>query len=150
MSWQILGQAIAILAFGLVASITMSIVLPLIRDRFFPHKPEYDYTYYITAKGGKKAKVVLPPDMPEIEQQEIMRRAYEHLGLPPQSHYPVPMPDENSSLWALRRHTTRVFKADNAQAITIPSEIAYIQPDIELDIQRVGDELRIRPRPPAQ
>lgn len=146
MSWQIWLQAFAILAFGSLAGITMSIVVPAIRDRYFPHKPEDDYTFYITAKGGKKTKIVVPPDMPEAEQQNVMRLAYLQLGLPPQEHYPVPMPDNRANLWDLSRHTTRLFKTDNAQAIKIPSEIAYSQPDIELDIQRVGDELRIRPR----
>lgn len=88
--------------------------------------------------------------MPEVEQQEIMRRAHEQLGLPPQSHYQVPMPYDYTNLWALRRHITRAVKADDAQVIKVPAEIAYAQPDIELDIQRVGDELRIRPRQPVQ
>jgi hypothetical protein len=150
MSWEILGQAFAMLGVALIVTTTLSIVLPVIRDRYFPYKPEDDYTFYIKAKGGKKAVVVLPPDMPEAEQQDAMRRAYAQLGLPSQAHYRVPMPSHSANLWELRRHTTRLFKADQAQAITIPSEIAYEQPDIELDIQRVGDELRIRPHQPVQ
>jgi antitoxin VapB len=42
-------------------------------------------------------------------------------------------------------HTTRVFKNGNSQAIRIPAELAYARTDIEFEIERVGDELRIRP-----
>ncbi len=41
--------------------------------------------------------------------------------------------------------TTRVFKNGNSQAVRIPAELAYKRSDIELEIERVGDELRIRP-----
>lgn len=41
--------------------------------------------------------------------------------------------------------TTKVFRNGNSQAIRIPSEIAYDRTDIELEIERVGDEIRIRP-----
>lgn len=41
--------------------------------------------------------------------------------------------------------TTRVFKNGNSQAVRIPAELAYKNTDIELEIERVGDELRIRP-----
>lgn len=41
--------------------------------------------------------------------------------------------------------TTRVFKNGNSQAVRIPAEIAYDRTDIELEIERVGDEIRIRP-----
>ena len=60
-------------------------------------------------------------------------------------HYPVPMPRAGANLWRLRRHTTNAFHSGLSQAIQIPPDIAYSQPDIELDIQRIGDELRIRP-----
>ena len=40
---------------------------------------------------------------------------------------------------------TRVFKNGNSQAVRIPAELAYKRSDIELEIERVGDELRIRP-----
>jgi hypothetical protein len=39
MTWEILGQALGILAFGVIATLTMSIVLPFIHDRYFPRKP---------------------------------------------------------------------------------------------------------------
>jgi antitoxin VapB len=42
-------------------------------------------------------------------------------------------------------HTTRVFKNGNSQAVRIPAELAYKRSEIELEIERVGDELRIRP-----
>lgn len=47
-------------------------------------------------------------------------------------------------------YPTMAFRSDEKQAFIIPAEIAYDQPDIMLEIERVGDELRIRPRQPAQ
>lgn len=41
--------------------------------------------------------------------------------------------------------TTRAFRNGNSQAIRIPSELAYERTDIELEIERVGEEIRIRP-----
>ena len=41
--------------------------------------------------------------------------------------------------------TTRAFKKGNSQAVWIPADLAYERTDIELEIERVGDELRIRP-----
>lgn len=40
---------------------------------------------------------------------------------------------------------TKLFKNGNSQAVRIPSELAYGSWDIELVIERQGDELRIRP-----
>lgn len=40
---------------------------------------------------------------------------------------------------------TKLFKNGNSQAVRIPSELAYNSWDIELVIERNGDELRIRP-----
>ena len=40
---------------------------------------------------------------------------------------------------------TRIFKNGNSQAVRIPSDLAYSSWDIELVIERQGDELRIRP-----
>ncbi|MBK9325705.1 MAG: AbrB/MazE/SpoVT family DNA-binding domain-containing protein [Hydrogenophilales bacterium] len=42
-------------------------------------------------------------------------------------------------------HTTRVFKNGNSQAVRIPADLAYERTDIELEVERIGDELRIRP-----
>jgi antitoxin VapB len=45
--------------------------------------------------------------------------------------------------------TTRLFRNGNSQAVRIPAQLAYSRSDLELEIERVGDELRIRPvRPP--
>ena len=41
--------------------------------------------------------------------------------------------------------TTKIFKNGNSQAVRIPAELAYERTDIDLEIERVGDELRIRP-----
>ena len=46
-------------------------------------------------------------------------------------------------------HTTRAFKNGNSQAVRIPSDLAFERTDIELEIERVGDELRIRPARPC-
>lgn len=43
--------------------------------------------------------------------------------------------------------TTRIFKNGNSQAVRIPAELAYGSWDIDLIIERNGDELRIRPAP---
>ncbi len=42
---------------------------------------------------------------------------------------------------------TKLFKNGNSQAVRIPAELAYTSWDIELVIERVGEELRIRPAP---
>ena len=41
--------------------------------------------------------------------------------------------------------STKLFKNGNCQAVRIPPELAYSDWDIELIIERQGDELRIRP-----
>ena len=41
--------------------------------------------------------------------------------------------------------TTKLFKNGNSQAVRIPSELAYGTWDIDLVIEREGDELRIHP-----
>ncbi len=41
---------------------------------------------------------------------------------------------------------TKIFKNGNSQAVRIPTEMAYERTDMELEIERVGDEIRIRPR----
>jgi antitoxin VapB len=40
---------------------------------------------------------------------------------------------------------TKLFKNGNSQAVRIPAELAYTTWDIDLVIERKGDELRIRP-----
>jgi len=40
---------------------------------------------------------------------------------------------------------TRLFKNGNSQAVRIPSEYAYDPSIAEMEIERVGDEIRIRP-----
>ncbi|MBU0499151.1 MAG: AbrB/MazE/SpoVT family DNA-binding domain-containing protein [Gammaproteobacteria bacterium] len=42
-------------------------------------------------------------------------------------------------------HITRVFKNGNSQAVRIPADLAYERTGIELEIEREGDEIRIRP-----
>lgn len=42
-------------------------------------------------------------------------------------------------------HSTKIFRNGNSQAVRIPSELAYERTDIALEIERIGNELRIRP-----
>jgi len=42
-------------------------------------------------------------------------------------------------------HTTRAFRNGNSQAVRIPADIAYERTDMDLEIERDGDEIRIRP-----
>jgi antitoxin VapB len=42
-------------------------------------------------------------------------------------------------------HTTKSFKNGNSQAVRIPADIAYERMDMDLEIEREGDEIRIRP-----
>jgi len=40
---------------------------------------------------------------------------------------------------------TKAFRNGISQAVRIPADLAFDSTDIELEIERVGDELRIRP-----
>jgi antitoxin VapB len=42
-------------------------------------------------------------------------------------------------------HTTRAFRNGNSQAVRIPADLAFERTDIDLEIERFGDEIRIRP-----
>lgn len=44
--------------------------------------------------------------------------------------------------------TTRLFQNGHSQAVRIPAELAYERTDMDLVIERVGDELHIRPLRP--
>nr|WP_235661265.1 type II toxin-antitoxin system VapB family antitoxin [Candidatus Hamiltonella defensa] len=46
---------------------------------------------------------------------------------------------------ALGMQTTKIFKNGNSQAVRIPAGLAFDNTDIELEIERIGDEIRIRP-----
>ena len=46
---------------------------------------------------------------------------------------------------ALAMHTTKTFQIGSSQVINIPDELAFEPTVLELEIERVGDELRIRP-----
>lgn len=41
--------------------------------------------------------------------------------------------------------TTKLFKNGNSQAVRIPADLAFERTDIELEIERIGQEIRIRP-----
>lgn len=41
--------------------------------------------------------------------------------------------------------TTKLFKNGNSQAVRIPADLAFARSDMELEIERVGNEIRIRP-----
>ena len=49
------------------------------------------------------------------------------------------------SILEFAMHTTRAFKNGNSQAVRIPADLAYERTDIDLEIEREGDEIRIRP-----
>ncbi len=40
---------------------------------------------------------------------------------------------------------TRVFRNGNSQAVRIPAELVYDRTDLDMEIERIGDEIRIRP-----
>ena len=40
---------------------------------------------------------------------------------------------------------TKIFKNGNSQAVRIPAELAYDRTDLDMEIERTGDEIRIRP-----
>lgn len=40
---------------------------------------------------------------------------------------------------------TKVFKNGNSQAVRIPAEYAFERSDIDVEVERIGDEIRIRP-----
>jgi antitoxin VapB len=42
-------------------------------------------------------------------------------------------------------HITRAFRNGNSQAVRIPADLAYERADIDLEIERRGDEIQIRP-----
>jgi antitoxin VapB len=41
--------------------------------------------------------------------------------------------------------TTKIFRNGNSQAVRIPAEIAFERSDLEVEIERIGDEIHIRP-----
>jgi antitoxin VapB len=41
--------------------------------------------------------------------------------------------------------STKLFKKGNSQAVHIPAELAYSSLEVDLIVERDGDELRIRP-----
>lgn len=46
---------------------------------------------------------------------------------------------------AANMSTTKVFKSGNSQAVRIPSDIQFERLDIDYEIERIGDEIRVRP-----
>jgi antitoxin VapB len=46
-------------------------------------------------------------------------------------------------------HKTTVFRDGNSQAVRIPADLAFSPSDLDLEIERIGDELRIRPLRPS-
>jgi antitoxin VapB len=49
------------------------------------------------------------------------------------------------TLGGLEMAITRIFRNGNSQAVRIPAELAYERSDLDVEIERVGDELHIRP-----
>ena len=42
-------------------------------------------------------------------------------------------------------HTTHLFRNGNLQVVRIPADLTYEHHDIALEIEREGDEIKIRP-----
>ncbi len=40
---------------------------------------------------------------------------------------------------------TKIFKNGNSQAVRIPAELAYERNDMDVEIERIGDKIVIRP-----
>jgi antitoxin VapB len=53
--------------------------------------------------------------------------------------YDRPNPSEDTMA------TTRLFRNGNSQAVRIPAELAYPSSELEMEIERRGDEILIRP-----
>jgi antitoxin VapB len=53
--------------------------------------------------------------------------------------------DKKSKTSRHKKMTTKLFKNGNSQAVRIPADLAFIRNDIELEIERVGQEIHIRP-----
>jgi antitoxin VapB len=45
----------------------------------------------------------------------------------------------------VNRYVTKTFRIGNSQAIRIPDELAFDRAGLDVEIEREGDELRIRP-----
>ena len=43
------------------------------------------------------------------------------------------------------KHRTRLFRNGNSQAVRIPKDIAFPREDLEMEIERQGDSLIVRP-----
>ena len=42
-------------------------------------------------------------------------------------------------------HKSKIFSYENSQAVHIPVELAFERSDIEVEMERSGDEIRVRP-----
>jgi len=47
------------------------------------------------------------------------------------------------------RMQTKLFKNGHSQAVRIPASIAYANTEMPLEIERIGEEIRIRPAQPS-
>ncbi|MQA41663.1 hypothetical protein [Rugamonas aquatica] len=85
MNWPVVVDGLLYIGSWMLGSMTVAIFCAWAIPRFFPRKPEDDYTYVLKNKHGKKTTVVLPPDLPDAEQQQILDEAYRRLGINPES-----------------------------------------------------------------
>jgi antitoxin VapB len=80
-------------------------------------------------------------DLPR-EGQAIAVSTYTHVFTVTKNWFRI----GNQTLSAVvKMQPTKIFRNGNSQAVRVPAELAYERMDIELEIERVGDELRIRP-----
>lgn len=85
MNWTDVIDGLLYIGAWMGGSMAVAIFCAWAIPRFFPRKPEDDYTYVIKSKSGKKTVVVLPPDLPEAEREKVMAEAYQRLGIAPES-----------------------------------------------------------------
>lgn len=83
MNWAELIDALLYIGSWISGSMLVAIFFAWFIPRYFPRKPEDDYTYVIkNKKTGKRTIVVLPPDLPEAEREKILNDAYRRNSAP--------------------------------------------------------------------
>ena len=85
MNWHEVIDGLLLIGLWMLGSAITAIIIVWTIRRFFPRKPEDDYTYVLKSKNGRRTTVVLPPGLPEAERQKIMNEAYQRPGIAPES-----------------------------------------------------------------
>lgn len=90
MNWGETVDGLLLIGAWMAGSMTVAVVCAWAIPRYFPRKPEDEYTYVIKTKNGKKTIVVLPPELSETEREKVMNEAYQRLGIHPESTVRTP------------------------------------------------------------